>query len=534
MASTTFPVATSPAHAGRSSPSSPPGRARARPASTAESLQTTLDRATAANDGDLVIDLSGVEFTGLGGGRRARRPRARLAAQARSWSRSLAVSHPARILQVCGTLVDPASIAAHGLTKRYGSSSPSTTCRSTSAPGGSPGSWAPTAPVSPPPCAWSWASTRPPKGAVTISGRAYRSLRRPLFQVGAMLEAALHEGRTAYNHLRCIAQSNGIGRRRVDDVLALVGLDRVAHRGPASSPSAWASGSASAWRSSAIPELLIFDEPVNGARSRGHRLDPHPDAVVRRPRAAPVFVSSHLMAEMALTADHVIVIGRGRLLAETTVEATDPEQLAELRARPLPADHGAGAAPAGERRVEHRPSRRRPRRLRAVGVDHRRPRRRPERRPARAVAQEASLEEAYMELTHDSVEYRSEAPDGAAPAVPARREGGMTVTVTQMPTMGGAGRTKPTGAPSPTSSPRNGRSSAASDRRYWTLFAAAATTIGLSAIVCGVYVAQFAEISAEERAEFDPASFSVTGGSWPSSPSPCSASSWSPASTPAA
>jgi ABC-2 type transport system ATP-binding protein len=87
----------------------------------------------------------------------------------------------------------------------------------------------------------------PSEGTVTISGQPYASLRRPLFQVGAMLEAAaIHEGRSAYNHLLCVAQSNGIGRRRVDEVLGIVGLTSVASGGPASSPSAWANGSGSA------------------------------------------------------------------------------------------------------------------------------------------------------------------------------------------------------------------------------------------------------------------------------------------------
>jgi ABC-2 type transport system ATP-binding protein len=159
----------------------------------------------------------------------------------------------------------------------------------------------------------------PTAGMVTVAGRAYRSLRRPLFEVGAMLEsAAVHPGRSARAHLLALAQANGIGRRRVDQVLDLVGLDGVARRraGQFSLGMTQRLGVAAALLGD--PAVLLLDEPVNG-------LDPEGVAWIRtllRSLAAEgrtVFVSSHLMSEMALTADHLVVIGRGRLLADTSV-----------------------------------------------------------------------------------------------------------------------------------------------------------------------------------------------------------------------
>jgi ABC-2 type transport system ATP-binding protein len=160
----------------------------------------------------------------------------------------------------------------------------------------------------------------PTAGSVTINGRAFASLRRPMFEVGALLNAkAIHEGRSAYNHLLCLAQSNGIGRRRVDEVLDIVGLTSVAHKraGAFSLGMSQRLGIGAALLGD--PGVLILDEPVNG-------LDPEGIIWVRTllrglaDEGRTVFVSSHLMAEMALTADHVIVIGRGRLLAESSID----------------------------------------------------------------------------------------------------------------------------------------------------------------------------------------------------------------------
>ena len=159
----------------------------------------------------------------------------------------------------------------------------------------------------------------PSGGSVTVGGKAYRSLRRPLFEVGALLDAkAVHEGRSAYNHLLCLAQSNGIGRKRVNEVLDIVGLSEVAHRRAGSFSLGMGQRLGIGAALLGDPGVLIFDEPVNG-------LDPEGIVWVRNllrsfaEEGRTVFVSSHLMAEMELTADHVIVIGRGKLLAESSL-----------------------------------------------------------------------------------------------------------------------------------------------------------------------------------------------------------------------
>ena len=159
----------------------------------------------------------------------------------------------------------------------------------------------------------------PTSGRVTVKGRPYAELRFPLRQIGALLEAkAIHPGRTARSHLRWLAASNGIDRRRVDEVLEMVGLTSAAGKraGGYSLGMGQRLGIAAALLGD--PEILILDEPVNG-------LDPEGILWVRnllRHLAAEgrtIFVSSHLMSEMSLTADHLIVIGRGRLLADAPV-----------------------------------------------------------------------------------------------------------------------------------------------------------------------------------------------------------------------
>jgi ABC-2 type transport system ATP-binding protein len=159
----------------------------------------------------------------------------------------------------------------------------------------------------------------PTAGTATIGGLPYRRLRRPLHEVGATLEAAaLHPGRSARAHLTALARSNAIPRRRVEEVLGLVGLDAVASRrvGAFSLGMTQRLGVAAALLGD--PGVLLLDEPVNG-------LDPEGVAWIRgllRSLAAEgrtVLVSSHLMAEMALTADEVIVLARGRLIAQTSL-----------------------------------------------------------------------------------------------------------------------------------------------------------------------------------------------------------------------
>jgi ABC-2 type transport system ATP-binding protein len=248
---------------------------------------------------------------------------------------------------------------------------------------------------------------RPSSGSATINGRPYVQHKQPLHSVGALLEAgAVHNGRSAYNHLLALAQSNGIARPRVDAVLEQVGLTSVAKRriGAFSLGMGQRLGVAAALLGD--PEVLMFDEPVNG-------LDPEGIVWIRTmlkslaAEGRTVFVSSHLMSEMALTADHLIVIGQGRLIADTSVEdfiqrsvqnhvrvRTPDEQL--LRAALV--DKGATVTVVADA-------------LAVTGLDCRQVG-----DIAGAVGatlhelspQQASLEEAFMELTKGSVEYRGE------------------------------------------------------------------------------------------------------------------------------
>jgi ABC-2 type transport system ATP-binding protein len=159
----------------------------------------------------------------------------------------------------------------------------------------------------------------PSSGTVRVLGQPYAHHRRPLFEVGAVLESrAVHGGRSSFNHLLCLAQSNGIGRARVDEVLALVGLHDVGRRRARGLSLGMSQRLALAAALLGNPQVLLCDEPVNGLDPEGIHWIRH----LLRDLAAQgrtVFVSSHLMSEMALTADHLIVVGRGRLIADASV-----------------------------------------------------------------------------------------------------------------------------------------------------------------------------------------------------------------------
>jgi ABC-2 type transport system ATP-binding protein len=261
---------------------------------------------------------------------------------------------------------------------------------------------------------------RPSAGSVTVNGSPYAAHRRPLKEVGALLEAkAIHGGRSAYSHLLAIAQTNRIPRQRVDEVLALVGLTDVAKKrsGGFSLGMGQRLGIATALMGD--PEILILDEPVNG-------LDPEGILWVRNllkhmaSTGKTVFVSSHLMSEMALTADHLIVIGRGRLIADAAVaDVINMSRGTHVRVRSPQADKLAGLITNGEVTATKADDGS----LAIVGMDA----------PAvgelaaangvvlhELVLAQASLEEAFMELTEDSVEYRAPGmtgpPDGAYPS----------------------------------------------------------------------------------------------------------------------
>src|SRR5580698_943271 len=160
----------------------------------------------------------------------------------------------------------------------------------------------------------------PTAGTALVNGQPYRELRWPLRQVGALLDAkAFHPARSAYNHLLTLSQTNDIPRRRIDEVLDIVGLTSVAYdrAGKFSLGMGQRLGIASALLGD--PAVLLFDEPVNGLDPEGIRWVRH----LLRDLAAEgrtVLVSSHLINEMALTAERLVVIGRGTLIAETTVD----------------------------------------------------------------------------------------------------------------------------------------------------------------------------------------------------------------------
>jgi ABC-2 type transport system ATP-binding protein len=170
---------------------------------------------------------------------------------------------------------------------------------------------------------------KPTSGTVTVNGRCYASHAAPMQEIGAMLDArGVHPGRSAYNHLRAIGATNGIAKRRVNEVLGLVGLETAAHRSAGSfSLGMWQRlGIAAALLGD--PDTVILDEPVNG-------LDPEGVLWIRnlvRKLAAEgrtVFLSSHLMSEMALIAEHLVVIGRGRLIADVPMAEFSAPSCAE-------------------------------------------------------------------------------------------------------------------------------------------------------------------------------------------------------------
>jgi ABC-2 type transport system ATP-binding protein len=248
----------------------------------------------------------------------------------------------------------------------------------------------------------------PTSGRVTVNGRSYADHVAPLREVGALLEArAVHTGRSAYNHLLALALTSGIPRSRVDEVVDLVGLQDVALKrvGGFSLGMGQRLGVAAALLGD--PATLVLDEPVNG-------LDPQGILWIRnllRGLAAEgrtVFVSSHLMSEMALTAEHLIVIGRGRLIADTSVQEfidrasrkivrVRTQQATELR--DLLAGPGIGVTSVERGLLEVAG-------LSGTEIGQVACR--------NAIALEeltpiqASLEEAFMELTDEAVEYRTD------------------------------------------------------------------------------------------------------------------------------
>lgn len=207
-------------------------------------------------------------------------------------------------------------IVADNLTKRYGAKTAVDGVSFTVAPGRVTGFLGPNGAGKSTTMRMIVGLDRPTTGRVTVSGRDYRHLRSPLTEVGVLLDAkAVHTGRSARNHLRALAATHGIGRARVDEVIELTGIGAVAGKraGGFSLGMGQRLGIAAALLGD--PHTLILDEPVNG-------LDPEGVRWVRQfvrhlaAEGRTVLLSSHLMSEMSQTADHVIVLGRGRILAD--------------------------------------------------------------------------------------------------------------------------------------------------------------------------------------------------------------------------
>ncbi|MFI5958973.1 ATP-binding cassette domain-containing protein [Cryptosporangium sp. NPDC051539] len=247
----------------------------------------------------------------------------------------------------------------------------------------------------------------PTSGSVLVNGKPYREHRAPLHEAGALLEArSIHPGRSAFHHLLALAQTNGIRRSRVDEVIDAVGLSDVARRraGKFSLGMSQRLGIATALLGD--PRTIILDEPLNGLDTEGIRwVRALLGSLAAEGRT--VFVSSHLMNEMALTAQHLVVIGNGRLIADTgmadflrtrgrsvvRVRTTDPDALvARLRAEDVEVSSGPDAALTVSGLTTDQIG------LAAgtAGITL-----------LELTAQPVSLEEAFIDLTRDAVEYRA-------------------------------------------------------------------------------------------------------------------------------
>jgi ABC-2 type transport system ATP-binding protein len=306
-------------------------------------------------------------------------------------------------------------IEAHGLTKRYGDKIAVDNLSFTVRPGLVTGFLGPNGAGKSTTMRLILGLDRPDTGQALINGHPFRAAGTPMREVGALLDAKdVHGGRTARAHLTALCQSNGIPTSRVDQVLDLTGLREVAKKRIRGFSLGMSQRLGIAAAMLGEPQVLMFDEPVNG-------LDPEGIIWIRQfmqnlaATGRTVFVSSHLMSEMSITAGHLIVIGRGRLLADmstadfiaensearTRVRSPQNEQLAGALtakgARVTPVDdflevQGMSTDEVGDVAAE-----------RGLTVHE-------------LFTQRSSLEEAFMEMTRDSVEYHAAAPDaGTAP-----------------------------------------------------------------------------------------------------------------------
>ncbi len=303
-------------------------------------------------------------------------------------------------------------IEAHGLTKRYGSKTAVNDLSFTVRPGVVTGFLGPNGAGKSTTIRLILGLDAPTAGSVIVNGRRYADQLAPLREVGALLEArAVHSGRSARDHLLALAATTGIPRRRVDEVLGLAGLSEVAGKraGTLSLGMGQRLGIAAALLGD--PDTLILDEPVNG-------LDPEGILWIRNllkamaAQGRTVFLSSHLMSEMALTADQVIIVGRGRLIADVSVADLTGRARLGVRVRSPEAARlrGVLAGPevtitseqAGVLDIDGLDSETVGLAARDHGIAL-----------YELTARTASLEEAFMDLTRDEVEYRATATAAA-------------------------------------------------------------------------------------------------------------------------
>jgi len=298
-------------------------------------------------------------------------------------------------------------IEAQGLTKRYGDKVAVDDLSFTVRPGRVTGFLGPNGAGKSTTMRMVLGLDRPTAGSVTVNGKPYATLYSAMREVGALLDAkAVHGGRTAYRHLLCLAQTNDIPRKRVDEVTGIVGLEDVAGKRTSGFSLGMSQRLGIAAALLGDPDVLMFDEPVNGLDPEGIRWI----RLLMRSLAAEgrtVFVSSHLMSEMEHTADHLIVIGRGRLIADCPVAEFIADASGEAAVVRTPdAQRLAGVVSAVGGTLERDPGGE----LTVRGLSA-------ERVAELALAHgivlhyltpaRASLEEAYMELTADSVEYHA-------------------------------------------------------------------------------------------------------------------------------
>jgi ABC-2 type transport system ATP-binding protein len=254
----------------------------------------------------------------------------------------------------------------------------------------------------------------PTSGIVRVNGKNYCDSTAPMGELGMMLEArAVHTGRSALNHLLALAQTNGIGRRRVDEVIEMVGLGAVATKRVGSFSLGMGQRLGVATAMLGNPRTVVLDEPVNG-------LDPEGVLWIRQLLTAlaeegrTVLISSHLMSEMALTARHLIVVGRGRLIADTTVEgfiaqasrnAVEVRSPQATRLAELLTGAGVTVTPGSEHCLEVEGLT--AEQIGTTAWEHSLP-------IFELSTRQASLEDAFMELTRDVVDYRSSDLESAA------------------------------------------------------------------------------------------------------------------------